>query len=267
MMATDMVSPDEIGIEAALRAELAGRSALLLEDEAAFYQPIIAGLESFGVRVDHFTRGEAARDAALARAYDVVLLDRINPGIDGIEVLRAIRAAPPGGANSSGSAVLMVTSLGDSRNLAHGLVVGADDYVPKPVTELELIARIAAQVRRRASPRPVSDRRANGPLVLSVGERSLTFRGAPLQVQAKPFAVLAELMANPGQPLTKLMLFERCWPEWTFVPDVWETNLYATIARVKAALEPAEAEVPPGFRPMLLSVRGQGYAIRDLSGL
>lgn len=256
--------------EAAFGRLLSGRTILLLEDEEAFARPICAALNGFGVaRVDRVQRGEEACAAAAASRYDVLLLDRLNPGLDGLEALRAIRE---GGGPSARTPALLVTSVGDERARIDGLAGGADDYVPKPVNEIELVARIAAQLRRAdwredATPPARDGHLINGPLSVSVAERVATMSGAPLTLQAKSFDLLVQLMIAKGRPLTKSMLFERCWPHWSFLPEGWEATIYKGIDRLRLALAPHERDVPAQFQPLIVNVRAQGYMLRDLSAL
>jgi len=246
-----------------LRPMLAGRRVLLLEDEVIFSAPIIAMLSEAGVRrVDHFTTGEAALSAAISSAYDVLLLDRINPGLDGLSVLRAVRG---GHGQSARAPALLVTSLGEPGERVKGLVAGADDYVPKPVLEIELLARIAAQLRRHQdNPKAAATMLISGPLVLDIDTRSAAINGQVLVLTAQSFSVLAELMRVAGQPLSKTMLFERCWPEWTFFPDGWENTIYKAIDRLRDALAPFESAFPAELWPSVVNMRGQGYLARQL---
>lgn len=258
-------------VEENLRRLLAGNSALILEDESEFHEPIVATLRRFGfARTDVCTTVEAALQALAARRYDVALLDRVVPDGDGLSVLRSLRQhEDPVIARTP---ALFITQLSDEAHRVNGLLAGADDYVPKPANDIELVARIAVQLRRRSAgsagettPPSPDGALVNGPLRLSVTSRTVTLFGDPVTIARQGFDMLAVLMRHPGEPMTPLMLFERCWPQWHFLPDGWEKNVYQAVRRVRFAFAETEKTLPTRLTPVIVNLRGQGYMLRDLA--
>ena len=180
----------------------AGRRALLLEDDPALSDHVAERLTAAGFEaVDRFDAGEAALEAAGRSPYDVLILDRLTAGMDGLEMLRRLRA---GGGTSADAPALMLTALGGERQKVEGLLGGADDYLAKPVGDEELVARIAAQLRRASGrARPAGAELVNGPFRLSPGARTLRFEPGPgesrlVDLSPLEFAIVAELMAAQG---------------------------------------------------------------------
>lgn len=247
---------------AQLSAVFEGRAALLLEDDPALADHVEARLRRAGfARVDRFDAGEGALKAATAAAYDVMILDRLTAGLDGLETLKRIRAS---GGPSSETPALMLTALGGERQKVDGLLSGADDYLAKPVGDEELLARIAAQLRRsqrRAAPSEL----INGPFRLSPGARTLKLGERALDLSPLEFAIVCELMTARGQPVTKTMLWDRCWVEWNFLPDNFVNIIDARISALRKRLREQCPEVPAEMHPLIVSARSQSLVFRDLS--
>ena len=254
---------------AALRELFADRRALLLEDEPALADHVASRLEKAGFdQVDRFEAGEDALAAAEARPYDVLILDRMTRGLDGLETLKRIRA---GSGPSSDAPALMLTALDGERQRVEGLLGGADDYLSKPVGDEELVARIAAQLRRAARrAKPAGAEVVNGPFRLSPGARTLkleTGSGARLiDLSPLEFAIVAELMTARGQPVTKTMLWDRCWVEWKFLPDNFVNIIDARISALRRRLKEQAPELGDDLHPLIVSARSQSLVFRDLTG-
>jgi two-component system, OmpR family, response regulator len=176
---------------------------LVVEDEKKMAALIERGLREDGQAVDVAHTGEDALWMAEAREYDAIVLDIMLPGIDGIEACRRMRSA------SVWTPVLMLTARDAVEDRVAGLDSGADDYLTKPFSLAELLARLRALVRRGASERPV---------VLEVGDLRLdpasrqAWRGeTELQLTAKEFAMLELFMRRPGEVLSRLELLEHAW--------------------------------------------------------
>ena len=254
---------------AQLRGVFAGRRALLLEDDPALSEHVAERLLSAGFEaVERVDRGEAAI-AAAAHPYDVLILDRLTAGLDGLETLKRVRA---GGGPCADAPALMLTALGGERQKVEGLLGGADDYLAKPVGDEELLARVAAQLRRAAR-REGDDRRngdlVNGPLKLSQGARTLTFTprgGEPRTLDLSPleFAIVGELMGARGQPVTKSMLWDRCWVEWKFLPDNFVNVIDARISALRRRLKEQTPELGEDLHPLIVSARSQSLVFRVL---
>ena len=253
---------------AQLRAVFAGRTALLLEDDPDLSAHVAERLQRAGfATVDRVDRGEAALEAAAGRAYDVLILDRMTAGLDGLETLKRLRASE---GPSADAPALMLTALGGERQKVEGLLEGADDYLAKPVGDEELLARIAAQLRRAARvAKPVNADLVNGPFRLSFGARTVTFElssGArAIDLSPLEFAIVSELMGARGQPVTKTMLWDRCWVEWTFLPDNFVNIIDARISALRRRLKEQAPELGEALHPLIVSARSQSLGFRDLS--
>ena len=247
----------------------AGRRALLLEDDPALSEHVAERLMAAGFEaVDRFDAGETALEAAGRSPYDILILDRLTAGMDGLEMLKRLRA---GGGTSADAPALMLTALGGERQKVEGLLGGADDYLAKPIGDEELLARIAAQLRRAARrARPASAELVNGPFRLSPGARTLRLdlgAGESRLIDLSPleFAIVAELMGARGQPVTKTMLWDRCWVEWKFLPDNFVNVIDARISALRRRLKEQAPELGEDLHPLIVSARSQSLIFRDLS--
>ncbi len=256
----------------ALRHVCGGRHALILEDDPLTAARGREGLAAIGfTEIDVVAVGEQAVQAASRKCYDVILLDRMNPGLDGLEVLSRIRALPDRPDRSTRSPILMLTALGGDRNRIEGLLRGADDYVPKPISMSELQARVAAQIRRTTwtAPRGVATPLLNnGPLVIDTQAPSVRLGEIEIRLPPRSLGVLVELIRFAGQPVSKTMLWDRAWSDWASQPDEWQDTIDVAVRRVRRSLEEAEAAVlPANLRPVVMTVPRVGYMARDLTGL
>ncbi|GAA0612667.1 response regulator transcription factor [Brevundimonas kwangchunensis] len=246
----------------------AGRAALLLEDDPALSDHVAERLLQAGFeQVDRFDAGEDALEAARNRPYDVLILDRHTRGMDGLEMLKTLRAAA---GPSSDAPALMLTAMGAERQKVEGLLGGADDYLAKPVGDEELLARIAAQLRRAARrARPASADLINGPFRLSLGARTLKLEldDVSRQIDLSPleFSIVCELTTARGQPVTKTMLWDRCWVEWKFLPDNFVNIIDARISALRRRLKEQAPELGEDLHPLIVSARSQSLIFRDLS--
>src|SRR5262252_2910867 len=185
-------------------------------------------------------------DLALSDTYDVVILDIMLPGIDGVEVCRQMRA------ERIMSPVLMLTARGSIEDRVTGLNVGADDYLTKPFAMEELLARINALLRRR-------DQRFDGNPRLNVGDLTLDLvghearrDGGVIELTAKEFALLEYLMRHPGQVLTRTQI----------VDAVWRYDMEALSNVVDIYIHYLRDKIDRGFsRPLIKTARGVGYKI------
>jgi two-component system, OmpR family, response regulator len=196
--------------------------------------------------VDIANDGNTGLDLALSDTYDVVVLDVMLPGIDGIEICRQMRT------ERIMSPVLMLTARGAIEDRVKGLNVGADDYLTKPFAMEELLARINALLRRR-------DRRFDETPQLTVGDLTLDLvrhearrAGRLIELTAKEFALLEYLMRHPGQVLTRTQI----------VDSVWRYDLEALSNVVDIYIHYLRDKIDQGFpRPLIKTVRGVGYKI------
>ncbi|MBU2379701.1 MAG: response regulator transcription factor [Alphaproteobacteria bacterium] len=252
---------------AALAEVFAGRRALVLEDDPALAEHVSHRLLRAGFEaVDCVEAGEAALEAATAHPYDIILLDRLTKGLDGLETLKRLRLSS---GPSSDVPALMLTALTGERQRVEGLLGGADDYLSKPIGDEELLARIAAQLRRVARrARPVNADLVNGPFRLSPGARTLKLvldeTERPIDLSPLEFAIVSELMTARGQPVTKTMLWDRCWVEWTFLPDNFVNIIDARISALRRRLKEQAPEIGEDLHPLIVSARSQSLIFRDL---
>jgi two-component system phosphate regulon response regulator OmpR len=177
--------------------------AVVVDDDAemrALLQRYLAG-EGYAVRT---AADGKALDAAIAREpTDIIVLDLMLPGEDGLSICRRLRAA------GDTTPIVMLTAKGDPIDRILGLEMGADDYLPKPFTPRELLARMSAVLRRTGARRQATEEAiVFGPFELNVAEMKVTRDGAPLELSSREFSLLKALALNPGRPLSRARLIE-----------------------------------------------------------
>lgn len=258
----------------AFRAHCAGRSVLLLEDDEAVGGRIRDVMAEAGCgKVVWVKDGLEAVEAAAQGGFDLLILDRNTPGIDGRAALQRIRAAEVS-AKRAPVAAMFLTALGVDRQRLEGLVAGADDYLVKPVSDIELLARAAALLRRSAWA-PASEQNTgaetieNGPLVMRPASLEASLGGHAMKLTGREYAILLQLARNLGMPVTRSMIWDRCWPEYNFQPEEFENRIDVHASRLRKRLEAAADEagpevVPPSARPLVISIRTQGLMLRNL---
>ena len=176
---------------------------LLVEDDPMIGESVVVGLKADGYAVDWVRDGQQAESAVSATPYALVLLDLGLPRRDGIDVLRTIRE------RRLDVPVLVMTARDTVRDRIKGLDTGADDYLVKPFDLDELSARVRSLLRRAAGrAEPVIER---GPLAINPATREITWRGAPVTVSAREYALLAALAERPGLVLSRAQLEERLY--------------------------------------------------------
>jgi two-component system OmpR family response regulator len=245
----------------AFRALLVGKRALLLEDDAELSAGIVHYLRGAGfAEIDCVMTGEEAVERALRRDYDVLILDRTTPSLDGVSALleirrRATRAIPP---------ALFLTSLGSERNRIEGFASGGDDYLVKPISDEELLARVAALLRRheRTGGGRVAEAVEVGPLTVSPAALRATLGGVEIELTPREFSILALLAANAGLPVTRSMLWSRCWSTYTFQPSNFANTIDVHVSRLRRKLEAAGALAGIDAGDMIVAVRVQGIMLR-----
>lgn len=220
---------------------------LLVEDERRLAQVVRKVLEEEGHTVDVAHDGEDGRAMALDGSHDVIVLDILLPGVDGIEVCRALRAA------RVDTPVLLLTALDAVEDRVRGLDAGADDYLPKPFAFQELLARLRALNRRRVQARE-PDRLEAADLVLDLRRRRAERAGKLVELSPKEFALLEFLVRNEGRVVTRTHILDHVWG-YDYSPDSNLVDVYVTYLRRK---------VDRGHdRKLIRTVRGVGYALGD----
>lgn len=188
---------------------MARRRILIIEDEESISEPLAAALEREGFAVDVAATAAEGLEKFRTRNPDLLLLDVMLPDDDGREVLRTIRA-------TSRMPVMMLTARGEETDRVVGLELGADDYVTKPFSARELVARIRAVLRRTAAPAPTgSDALEAGDVRMDVNTRTVTQGGRPLELTLKEYELLRVLMEEAGRVVSRSDLISEVWdPNW-----------------------------------------------------
>ena len=218
---------------------------LVVEDERKIAGFIRQGLEEHGFGVDASANGNEAFAWATSRPYDVIVLDIMLPGRDGLSILRGLRE------QKNAVPVILLTARTELNERLDGLNLGADDYMTKPFYVEELVARIHA-VCRRTKDEPASLLQV-GDLSVNLMTRQVRRGEREIELTAREFSLLERLMRNPGRVFTRTQLLEHVWG-YDFDP---ETNLVdVNIRRLRKKIED-ESE-----RPLIETVRGVGYKIR-----
>jgi two-component system OmpR family response regulator len=250
-----------------LRGLFLGKAALVLEDEPEIAGHLASTLSRYGFAdVTVTTSGDDAVREAAERAFDVLILDRQVPGTSGLAALEQIRAD---GASARAPA-LFLTALGTERQKIEGLAVGGDDYVVKPVSDVELLARVAALLRRGGWSEPQEEAAAdveNGPLRIGMATMTATWNGAAIDLTPREHAILAALAQNTGLPVTRSMLWSRCWSDYNFMPSNATNTIDVHVSRLRKKLDAVIGEIPDAYRPLIVAVRSRGLMLRDLGGL
>jgi DNA-binding response OmpR family regulator len=224
---------------------------LVVDDEPKIRKIVTSYLEQEGFDVSEAGNGPSAVDMAERFDPDVVILDVRLPGFDGIEALRQIRT-------KSDVYVIMLTARSEETDKLIGLSVGADDYMTKPFSARELVARVKAVLRRsRQGNGPESDRITVGPLVLDNTTRIVTVDETPVDLTALEFDLLGALASAPGRVYSRGQLIEKVWG-WDFFGDERIVDVHVRKIRQKIGDDPAE----PRF---IATVRGVGYRFVDPS--
>jgi DNA-binding response OmpR family regulator len=219
---------------------------LVVEDDRSLADAVRRGLTQEGHVVDVVHTGNEGLDLAESAIHDAVILDVMLPGMDGMTVVRQMRAD---GVNVP---VLMLTARDALTDRLQGFDSGADDYLTKPFAFEELMARLRA-ITRRGGTAPVDERLIVGDLVMDTRSREVTRGGKSIDLTPREYALLEYLMRHPGQALSRTMILERVW-EYGF--DSFANVVDATILRLRKSVD-------GGFdKPFIQTVRGVGYRIK-----
>ncbi len=220
---------------------------LIIEDdrEAAAY--LVKAFREAGHIVDHAADGVGGYDLAQEGGYDVAIVDRMLPKMDGLALIGALRA------QNIVTPVLILSALGQVDDRVKGLRTGGDDYLAKPYAFSELLARVEALARRRGSRGEETMFRV-GDLELNLLSREVSRAGQEVKLQPREFRLLEYLMRLAGQVVTRTMLLENVW-DYHFDPQTNVIDVH--ISRLRSKIDKGFAQ------PLLHTVRGAGYMIRD----
>jgi len=219
---------------------------LVIEDDSEAAAYLVKGLTESGHRVDLADHGRTGLDIARRENFDAMIIDRMLPGLDGLSLIQALRAA------RVATPVLILSALGQVDDRVQGLRAGGDDYLTKPFAFSELLARIEALLRRRSGPAVVT-KLAVGDLEMDLLGRSVRRAGRAVDLQPREFRLLEYLMRHAGQVVTRTMLLEGVW-DYHFDPQTNVIDVHVSRLRQK---------IDKGFEaPLLHTVRGAGYCLR-----
>jgi two-component system response regulator RegX3 len=218
---------------------------LVVEDEESFSDALSYMLRKEGFEVGLAATGPDALTEFDRAGADIVLLDVMLPGLSGTEVCRTLRSR-------STVPIIMVTARDGEIDKVVGLEIGADDYVTKPYSPRELVARIRAVLRRRTEPEELSPATLEaGPVRMDVERHTVTVNGANIALPLKEFELLEMLLRNAGRVLTRGQLIDRIWGA-DYVGDTKTLDVH--VKRLRAKIEPS-----PSTPQYLVTVRGLGY--------
>lgn len=222
---------------------------LIIEDDREVAAFIRKGLNQAGWNVDHADNGKDGLFLATTEQYDALIVDRMLPGIDGLTVVRTLRAS------DIDTPAVILSALGEVDDRVSGLKAGGDDYLVKPFAFSELMARIEALIRRsRTAATAARTTLEVADLNMDLLKREVRRGAARIDLQPREFQLLEFLMRHAGQVVTRTMLLEGVW-DYHFDP---QTNV------IDVHISRLRAKIDKGFdRPLLHTVRGAGYRLGD----
>ncbi|TAJ52075.1 MAG: phosphate regulon transcriptional regulatory protein PhoB [Nevskiaceae bacterium] len=222
---------------------------LVVEDEASIREMLRFALERAEFRVMLAANAQEARLKIAEAQPDLILLDWMMPGLSGVEFAKELKS----GATSKDIPIIMVTARAEEEDKVRGLNIGADDYVSKPFSFPELIARIQA-VLRRSMPGGVEERLSVAGLEVDAASQRVTARGEPVKLGPTEYRLLHFFISHPERVYTREQVLDRVWGQNVYVE---ERTVDVHIRRLRKALE------PHGYDNMIQTVRGTGYRFSD----
>ncbi|MBI3610380.1 MAG: response regulator transcription factor [Nitrospirae bacterium] len=233
------------------------RKILVIEDDRDIARLVELHLRDLGCEVHMAHDGSVGLDQALSRTYDLIILDLMLPRMDGLEVCRRLRANPPY------TPILMLTAKSSELDRVLGLEIGADDYLTKPFSIRELLARVKALFRRVESLGSLAHPEVrktirSGELMIDVEKRKVTLQGQSAELTAKEFDLLLQFALHPGRVYTRSQLLDLVWG---YAHDGYEHTVNSHINRLRAKIE--EDPARPRY---ILTVWGVGYKFAEPEG-
>jgi two-component system response regulator RegX3 len=219
---------------------------LLVEDEESYREATSYMLRREGYDVVATGDGRTGLDEFARTGADIVLLDLMLPGLSGVEVCRQLRQV-------SSVPVIMVTARDSEIDKVVGLEIGADDYVTKPFSHRELVARIRAVLRRGQDNEPIPDVIEAGDVRMNVERHEVSLHGEPVRLALKEFELLEMFLRNPGRVLTRGQLIDRVWGS-DYFGDTKTLDVHVKRLRAKLEADPANPK-------LFVTVRGLGYKL------
>lgn len=217
---------------------------LVVEDDAKIASFLVRGLKQAAFAVDHAPEGETGLALASSTDYDAAIVDVMLPQLDGISLVKRLRAA------RSTTPVLFLSAKSSVDDRVRGLQSGGDDYLTKPFAFSELLARVQALIRR-ATQSPEATRLVAGDVSLDLVTREVACAGQPVELQPREFSLLAFLLRHAGRPVSKTMILEHVW-DYSFDP---QTNVVDVVLhRLRTKIDPEHVRIE--------TVRNVGYIFR-----
>lgn len=217
---------------------------LVLEDDDTLGPWIEQGLRDAGHVVDLFTDGRDAVAGAMGQHYDVLVLDRMVPGLDGLSVLKALRQA------KINAPTIFLTALGEVEDRVSGLRAGGDDYLVKPFAFSEFLARVEALARRQMPVEEHTSELSAGDVTIDLHKRTCTRQGRTIDLNPKEFILLEVFLRSRGRLQTRAMLLEQ----------VWDMNFDPTTGLVETHISRLRSKIEKPFGDTLIrTIRGAGY--------
>ena len=224
---------------------------LIVEDEETIAELEKDYLELSGFEVEIETDGTKGLERALAEDFDLFILDLMLPGTDGFEICKRVRA-------EKNTPILMVSAKKDDIDKIRGLGLGADDYITKPFSITEVMARIKANIRRNteyAAVQPEQTKLVWGPLVMNLENHTVTKSGEIIELTAKEFDILRLLLENPQRVYTKAQIYSLIWND-AYMGDENAVNVHISRLRTKIEDDPRKPQV-------VITVWGIGYKLGE----
>jgi two-component system phosphate regulon response regulator PhoB len=229
-----------------------GARILIVEDEEALTLLLRYNLEAEGYEVETVARGDEADSRLKENVPDLVILDWMLPGLSGIEICRRLRART----ETRTLPIIMLTARGEESERIRGLGTGADDYIVKPFSVPELVARVGALLRR-ASPERMANLLNYGDIELDREKKRVSRSGRPVELGPTEFRLLEFLLERPGRVFSRAQLLDGVWGRDVYIDD---RTVDVHVGRLRKALNRGHAADP------IRTVRGSGYALDDRFG-
>ena len=221
---------------------------LIIEDESRVANFLVKGLKEVGHTVDVAKNGKDGLHLATTETYDAMIIDRMLPDIEGLAIIHTLRST------DNDTPVLILSALGEIDDRVKGLQSGGDDYLVKPFSFSELVARLDALTRRTRGKSRVETKITVSNLVLNIMSREAHRAGRKIDLQPREFELLKYLMEHTNQVVTRMMLLENVW-EYNFDPQTNVIDVHISRLRRKIDQKPDE--------PLIHTIRGAGYRLYE----
>ncbi len=221
---------------------------LIIEDEKDIIELVQYNLEREGYTVMAVDQGEEALNTAKKTVPDLIILDLMLPGIDGLEICRMLKYDP----KTMNIPIIMLTAKSEEADMVVGLQIGADDYIPKPFSPKVLLARIKAILRRRAVKQISDEVRTLGDLTIDMPRHKIIYQGKTIELTLIEFKILEFLSRHPGRVFTRDQIMDKVWSEGKFIVDrAVDVHIRGLRKKLKNAAN------------LIETVRGVGYCFKE----